>query len=238
MRAVDAHFRTLINTNQDTILRPILHNVECIGGHAIILKHSPPSDGSYTLPYAISIYHTKTTITQVAQICTLTQNAKLEALYCIDQICKKSVELISILSATITDAELELHRYNLFAQYTVLQLQNMCSASIRLVFKIAQLMGFEFNQSALHIDVYTLCNSYLLANGPQLIIDLAAHESVDRQEYLDNLDCLREAPRLHDEIIRCLGQRGSGLMTDPGIEIQQFFQEEDTILDMGGNNVL
>jgi hypothetical protein len=109
----------------------------------------------------------------------------------------------------------------------------MTDTSIRLVFKIAQLMGYQFNRSTLHIDVYTRYNSYLLANGPNLIVDLATREIDERHEYLDSLDWFGAVPRLHDEVIQCLGQRGSGLMTDPGIEIQQFFQEEDTILDMG-----
>jgi len=232
MSFVNSHFCELIDTNKDSILRACLHNVECTGPHAILLKHSPPPGPTYTFPYALATHNTRTTMTQVAQICTLLQSAKVEALYCIRQICAKSVALYSTLPAVITDAELELHRHNLFRDYTTLQLQNMAGASIRLVFKLAQLMGHQFNRSTLHIGVYTRYNSYLLANGPELIVELARRDARGRREYLDGLDWLGDAPRLHDEIIRCLGQRGNGLMTDPGIEIQQFFQEEDTILDM------
>jgi F-box domain len=232
MRVVNSHFCELIDTNEDAILRPCLHNVECVGPHAILLKHSPPPGATYTLPYALATHNTKITMTQVSQICTLPQSAKLEALYCIRQICAKSVALYSTLPAVITDTELELHRHNLFCDYTTLQLQNMTGASIRLVFKLAQLMGHQFHRSTLHIGVYTRYNSYLLANGPELVAELARRDTRGRREYLDGLDWLGDAPRLHDEVIRCLGQRGNGLMTDPGIEIQQFFQEEDTILDM------
>jgi hypothetical protein len=70
-----------------------------------------------------------------------------------------------------------------------------------------------------------------------MIVELEKRELSQRLEYLNGLKRLeirhlRELPRMHDELIRFLETRGTGLMTEPGIEIQQFFRQQDTLLDM------
>src|SRR5579859_6320658 len=185
MRGVNAHFRDLIDASQDTILRPCLRNVECTGVHAVLLKHSPPERGIYTLSYAKRIHAVKTSITKVSKICTCPQNAKVDALYCIRHICEKSAELYATLPPSLSERDLEIIRHNLFAEYTTTQLQHMTTISVRLVFKLAQLMGHQINRSTLRLEDYNKYNSYLLANGPSLIVELAELPPDVRQIYLD-----------------------------------------------------
>jgi hypothetical protein len=114
----------------------------------------------------------------------------------------------------------------------------MIPVCIRLVFKIAELVGHEFHGKYLSIGDYTRYNAYLVVYGPGIIVDLEMCEPSERKEMMWEMmipgSFDEKVPRMHDELIRFLETRGSGLMTDPGIEIQQFFQEEDTILDTRG----
>jgi len=242
MRSVNEYFYNLIEANQDTILRASLWNIECTGPHSTLLKLQPPKDDIYDLMYAKKIYHTKKTITKVAQICELTTNAKIDALYCIDQVCLRSVYLMlnghfSASSSLSADTSTELLRWDVLGGYTTPQIQNMVSTSIRIIFKIAELMGHKFHGSTLHYDDYTRYNAYLVTNRPGMIVELDRRDLSERLEYLNGLKRLEVRawgglPRMHDELIRFLETRGQGLMTIPGIEIQQFFREQDTLLDM------
>jgi len=241
MRGVNEYFYNLIEANQDTIVRACLWNVECTGPHSTLIKLRPPRDGVFDLTYAKEIYHTKKTILKVAQICELTQNAKIDALYCIDQICLRSVYLLlngHIASdPSVMDRTTELLRWDVLGGYSTPQIQHMVSTAIRIIFKIAELMGHKFHGSTLHYDDYTRYNSYLVMNRPRMIVELERRQLSERLEYLNGLNRLeirhmRELPRLHDELIQFLETRGTGLMTGPGIEIQQFFREQDTLLDM------
>jgi hypothetical protein len=239
MRAVNHHFLILVDTNQDTIFRPCLHNVECVGPHAILLgSRSSPND-SYNMGFVKAIYNAKRTMMCVAQICGITQNAKIEALYCIDETRRRAFFLWSKSWNTwndpagqdISTTDISKLREEILGQYTTPQLQHMVSTSIRLVFKIAELMGHNFHGSTLHYHYYSRYNSYLVANGLGLLVKLEGRNEVGRREYLKNAIWDGVFPNMHDELIRYLETRGSGLMTDPGIEIQQFFREEDTLLD-------
>jgi hypothetical protein len=62
MRDVNRHFRGLVNTNQDTILRASLANVECVGVHRILLTQLPSPNDMCTLAYARRIHATKKTM--------------------------------------------------------------------------------------------------------------------------------------------------------------------------------
>jgi len=105
---------------------------------------------------------------------------------------------------------------------------------IRLVFKVAELMGEFHRGTPLSINTYTRYNKFLIAYGPGLIVALDERSLTERKEYLKVVTHLWDVdfPRMHDELIRFLETRGKGLMTEPGIEIQQFLQEEDTTLDV------
>jgi hypothetical protein len=111
---------------------------------------------------------------------------------------------------------------------------------IRLVFKTAEYFNYDFRGSCLPYSQYSQCNDWLLAKGPELLLELEqTTESGDEtmKEVQSRLSGMFRRYRdrfviVHDELIRELQKRGSGLMTDPGIEIQQFLQEEDTILDI------
>lgn len=244
MRGVNEYFYNLIEANQDTILRASLWNVECTGPHSMLLKLRPQRDDIYDLPFAQKIYHTKQTISKVAQICELTTNAKIDALYCIDQVCLRSVYLMlnghipdTSTTSLSSDMSTELLRWDVLGGYSTPQIQHMVSTSIRIIFKIAELMGHKFHGSTLHYDDYTRYNSYLVTNRPGMIVELEKRELSERLEYLNGLQRLEVIawgglPRMHDELIRFLETRGQGLMTEPGIEIQQFFREQDTLLDM------
>jgi hypothetical protein len=177
MRGVNEYFHDLIESNQDTILRSSLWNVECTGPHSTLLKLRPPRDDVYSLEYAKLILQIKRTILRVAQICELTQNAKIDALYCIDQVCLRSFYLmVSGLIDQDNDNDTELLRFEVLNQYTTSQIQNMISTSIRIIFKIAQLMGHKFQGSTLHYDDYTRYNAYLVTNRPGMIVELEKRE--------------------------------------------------------------
>jgi hypothetical protein len=238
MRAVDHRIHDLIDTNQDTIFRACLHNIECIGPHAILLTTCPPPNDTYSLAYAKVIHQEKQTMIQVAKICGITQNAKIDALYCIDQARLRAFDLWSESWSTMDDGEIAMKgdyklREEILGQYTTSQLQHMVSTSIRVVFKISELMGCKFRGSALHYDDYSIFNGYLVANGLRMIVELEKRDSDGRTEYLAKAIWQTFHPNMHDELIRYLETRGTGLMTDPGIEIQQFFRDEDTLLDIG-----
>ena len=238
MRVVNHHIYDLINTHQDTIFRPCLHNIECIGPHAVLLTTCPPPNDTYNQEYAKAIYQAKQTMIKVAKICGVTQNAKIDALYCIDEARLRAFVLWSQSWSTMDDAEIAMkgesnRREEILGQYTTSQLQHMVSTSIRVVFKIAELMGRNFHGSALHFDDYSIFNAYLVANGLRMIVELEKRDPVGRKEYLDHKAFWNGVlPMMHDELIRYLETRGTGLMTDPGIEIQQFFRDEDTLLDI------
>ena|SRR2546423_6483434 len=176
MRGVNEYFHDLIESNQDTILQASLCNVDCMGPHSTLLKLRPPKDGFYSLEYAKMILHSKRTILRVAQICELTQNAKIDALYCIDQVCRRSVYLMVNGYIDQDSDDTELLRYEVLKQYTTSQIQHMISTSIRIIFKIAELMGHQFQGSTLHYDDYTRYNAYLVTNRPGMIVELEKRE--------------------------------------------------------------
>lgn len=237
MRAVNRSFRDLVDMNQDTIVRAILRDTECSGPHAILLRQYPPKDSVYSLTYAKDIYEIKRTILRVAQVCQLTTKAKIEALYCLDYLCATASHFPFDEIEDIGETTAEFFRHKTFSQYNTFQLQQMLPAAIRLIYKIAELMGIQYQGSVLRIDDYSRFNRFLLANGVDLIVELAKRTPVQREGYmLGARDIEVEIPRIHDEIIIELHKRGTGLMTEPGIEIQQFFQEEDTYLDIRQSN--
>jgi hypothetical protein len=204
----------------------------------MLLTTCPPPNDTYNQIYAKAIYQAKQTMIKVAKICGITQNAKIDALYCIDEARLRAFILWSKSWSNMDDAEIAMKgdynlREEILGQYTTSQLQHMVSTSIRVVFKIAELMGRNFHGSALHYDDYSIFNAYLVANGLRMIVELEKRDPVGRKEYLDNKAFWNGVlPRMHDELIRYLETRGTGLMTDPGIEIQQFFRDEDTLLDI------
>lgn len=233
MRTVNRHLRELIDANEDILVRGILQNVECLGPHSILLQFYPLTNQHHcTLHHAKRIHRTKTTILRVANICRIAENAKIDALYCIDYICQSTRDLYpQILRETDDDAISQI-RYTILSPYTTSQLQHMLPTCIRLVFKIAEFFGEQFQGSSLEQDDYNRCNDCLIANGPEVIVALEEGDMDMRMEMDEWWESrlFPELPGMHDVLIGFLETRGNGLMTDPGIEIQQFFQEENTFL--------
>jgi len=179
----------------------------------------------------------KRIILRVAEVCNLTQNAKIDALYCISHVSNEVCKIFAALTIPpedVTEGFVREVRNAIFEPLSTEQLQQMVPTCIRLVFKAAELLGEYYPGRPLHMNTYTTYNKFLVAYGPSLIVALDERKLVQRQEYLVKIKALWEVdfPRMHDELIRYLETRGKGLMTEPGIEIQQFFQEEDTFLDM------
>jgi F-box domain len=238
MRAVNRHFRELIESNQDTILRSSLHNVDCIGPHRILLRQFLPNENGYTLEYAKQVYKTKQTVVRVGQICRITTNTKIDALYCIYHICARARGIYALVGHNIDEKMIDHIRAEVFSEFTTAQLQEMLSISVRLVFKVAELTGYTYYGAALDIATYTICNAYLIFNGLEVIVEVERQGSrSDKLAYVEQWEgwadpAMTEIPRLHDELIKVLWRRGGGLLTDPGMEIQAFLQEEDTILDL------
>jgi hypothetical protein len=237
MRAINHRFRNLIQHNQETILRLVLHNVECRYPHSTLLRFWPPGHDGYTLYYAGLVFRMKRIVLRVAEICNLTQNAKIDALYCISHVSNEATTMFATMTMAredVTEGFIREVRSAIFSPLSTEQLQHMVPTSIRLVFKAAELMGEHRRGTPLHINTYTRYNTFLVAYGPGLLVALDERRLNERQEYLERIKGLWEVdfPRMHDELIRFLETRGKGLMTDPGIEIQQFLQEEDTVLDM------
>jgi histone H3/H4 len=233
MRLLNRHFRELIDTNEDTIVRGTLRNVECVGPHSILLQFYPlTTPQNCTLLHAKRILKTKTTILRVAKICRIAGNAKIDALYCIDYICQATRNFYPQIFRETNDAAISHIRHTILSPYTTLQLQHMLPICIRLVFKIAELCGNQFRGSSLEQDDYNRYSECLIANGLEIIVVLE-EGGRDMQREMDGWWGFRfspELPVMHEVLIGFLETRGSGLMTDPGIEIQQFFQEEDTYL--------
>ena len=232
-RRLNRHFYQLINANEDTIIRGILKNVECIGPHSILLQFYPLTTlQNCTLTHAKRIHKTKTTILRVAKICRIAENAKIDALYCIDYICRSTRNLYPQILRETDDEAISHIRNTILSPYTTSQLQHILPTCIRLVFKIAELFGKQFRGSSLEQYDYNRCSDCLIANGPEIIVVLEEGD-MDMRREMDGWWESRlfpELPAMHDVLIGFLETRGSGLMTDPGIEIQQFFQEEDTLL--------
>ena len=94
MRNVNHHFRQLIKANEETIVRECLQTVECIGPHAILLQFYPlDSPRHCTLRHAIWTHCTKRAILRVARSCRMVENAKINALYCIQRICEQAYSI-------------------------------------------------------------------------------------------------------------------------------------------------
>ena len=230
MRNVNRYFRSVVDENQEVILRASLHDVECIGPHKLLLQLQTPT---YNLVSARTIHKQKRMISQVAEMCTIPQSAKIEALYCISHICSQSGAFYPAFLLSPTDAVIERIRTDLLSPFTTIQLQNILSICVRLIFKIAELMGVHVQGSPLHVDKYSMYNEVLVANGPEIIYELANRDLSQREEYLrTEIVRVGEVPWMHEELICFLKTRGLGLLTDPAIEIQQFFQEEGTTLDL------
>lgn len=249
MKCVNHHFKQLIDANEDIIVRGVLTNVECVGPHSILLRFYPLTENpcSCTLEHAQWIHRNKQTILRVAQICNITTNAKIDALYCIQHICKNAWKFytgdtidfnLGLHNGDITMV-LDLIRQTLLSPYTTEQLQNMLPICIRLVFKLAYQRGKHFQGSFLNMEDYSRYNSYLMENGPEIIAYLEdnPYEKTNGTMLFAGLQQDEDVdfPWMHDELIKFLKTRGTGLMTDPGIEIAQFFNEEDTFLNMREN---
>ena len=240
MRLVNRYFRQLVDNNEETIVRGCLQNVECIGPHARLLQFYPLANAeNTTFRHAKRIHETKRKIIYIARMVGQTQNAKIDALYCIQHTCHHAQRIIVSIEED-NDDHLELFRNELLGDYKTTQIQHMLPLFIRLVFKIAEYFNYDFRGSCLPYGRYSLCNNWLLAKGPELLVELE-QTTVLGDETMKEVETrlfgmvrpyLARFVIVHDELIRELQKRGSGLMTDPGIEIQQFLQEEDTILDI------
>lgn len=238
MRGVNQRFHALVQDNQESIIRASLENVECCWPHSALLQYWPPEDG-YTFKYASYVCRTKWIISRVAEICRLTQYAKIDALYCIFHSCNEIMKLYESMELVKVEEIMESYirevRRILFSRFSTPQIQQMIPTSIRLVFKAAELVEEHRQGSPLHINIYNRFNRYLIPYGPGFILELHQRGTVQqRKEFIKFLDSIMimRFPRMHDELIKYLETRGHGLMTEPGIEIQQFLQEEDTSLDM------
>ena len=240
MRLVNRYFRDLLDNNEDTIVRGCLQYVECIGPHAILLQFYPLANAdNVTFRHAKRIQETKRNIMRLARMVGQTQNAKIDALYCIQHTCHHAQQIIFTIEQDDDDG-LERLRNELLGDYKTAQIQHMLPLFIRLVFKTAEYFNYDFRGSCLAYNHYSQCNDLLLAKGPELLLELertTASGDETMKEVQSRLSRMFRRYRdrfviVHDELIRELQKRGSGLMTDPGIEIQQFLQEEDTILDI------
>jgi len=247
MRLVNRYFRDLLDNNEDTIVRGCLQYVECIGPHAILLQFYPLANAdNVTFRHAKRIQETKRNIMRLARMVGQTQNAKIDALYCIQHTCHLYAQQIIFTIEEDKYEVLERLRNGLLGDYKTTQIQHMLPLFIRLVFKTAEYFNYNFRGFCLPYSQYSQCNDWLLTKGPELLLELErtkASGDETMQEVQIRLSGMfrRYRDRLvivHDELIRELQKRGSGLMTDPGIEIQQFLQEEDTILDVSARHGL
>jgi hypothetical protein len=234
MMVVNRYFRELMHENEEMIVKACLRN-ECVGPHAILPWLYPICTPPKPFPHAMWIHGTKARILRVAKICGIFEAAKIEALYCIQKVCEGAYAIaLNLQDHDLEEMNLDGLRNDLLSPYTTKQLQHMLPVTIRLSFKIAELMGDKFQGSWLPLSAYTRYNAYLVAYGPTLIADLDARPVEDRKKWIEKIWIDERLPRMHDELIQFLKTRGTGLMTDPGIEIQQFFREENTILDTRG----
>ena len=248
MRLVNRYFRDLLDSNEDTIVRGCLQYVECIGPHAILLQFYPLANAdNVTFRHAKRIQETKRNIMRLARMVGQTQNAKIDALYCIQHTCHHAQQIIFTIEEDNDGLERqERLRNELLGAYKTTQIQHMLPLFIRLVFKTAEFFNYDFRGSYLQYSQYSQCNDWLLGKGPELLLELErtkASGDETMKEVQSRLSGMFRRYRdrfviVHDELIRELQKRGSGLMTDPGIEIQQFLQEEDTILDIRTRHVL
>lgn len=230
MRGVSRLFKEVIDKNEEVIIRASLLRVECIGPHRLLLQFWEPASDLHGAQHT---QKQKQKILRVSEICMIPQHAKIEALYGISHICSESQTIFENVGADPTDPVIEYMREQVLSTFTTEQIQNMLSVCIRLIFKIAELMGIHVHGSPLHIDHYSLFNKYLIANGPEIIFELEKLGPTRRKEYLESLAHWRgPVPWMHEELILFLKTRGTGLLTDPAIEIQQFFQQEGTTLDL------
>ena len=240
MRSVNRQFRQLMSDNEETIVRGCLQNIECMGPHAILLKFYPLTDPhNTTFAHAKRMYEMKRDTMRIARMVRQTQNAKIDALYCIRRTCERAQSIIFPTDeAMLHQYCIEVLRHDLLVDYTTSQIQHMLPLYIRLVFKTAELLQYEFRGCAFQFTFYFICNNYILARGPELLLQLENLSPFENVEELqeDLFQMIRPYFErfvvVHEELINELQTRGSGLMTDPGIEIQQFLQEEDTILDI------
>lgn len=240
MRSVNRYFRQYLDENENTVVRECLKKSECVGPHAILLHFYPLTDPeNTTFSHARRMHEMKVDTISIARMVQRTNNAKIDALYCIRHTCERFQQLYFPPSLfRPPELELEAIRRDLLGEYTTQQIQHMLPLYICLVYKTAQLFQYEFRGRSLEFSLYYMCNNYILAEGPELVLQLEKLSlSKDCQKWKDEL-YQRVRPftgyfgMVHEELINELQRRGSGLMTGPGIEIQQFLREENTTLDI------
>lgn len=240
MRSVNRYFRQLMDENEETVVRGCLKKGECVGPHAILLHFYPLTDPeNTTFSHARRMHEMKVDTISVARMVQRTHNAKIDALYCIRHTCKRFQNFYFPPSLVrLPQLELEAIRRDLLGEYTTQQIQHMLPLYIRLVYKTAELLQYDFRGRSLECSLYYMCNNYILVEGPDLLLQLEKlSPSKDCQKLREEL-FQRVRPytgyfgMVHEELINELQRRGSGLMTGPGIEIQQFLQEENTTFDI------
>ena len=223
MRLVNRYFRDLLDNNEDTIVRGCLQYVECIGPHAILLQFYPLANAdNVTFRHAKRIQETKRNIMRLARMVGQTQNAKIDALYCIQRTCHRAQQIIFTIEEDNVEG-LERLRNELLGDYKTTQIQHMLPLFIRLVFKTAEYFNYNFRGSCLPYSQYSQCNDWLLTKGPELLLELErtkASGDETMQEVQIRLSGMFRRYRdrfviVHDELIRELQKRGSGLIKSP-----------------------
>ena len=226
------YFRDVVDSNRGRIVKEVVTNVECIGPHSLLLKTNPLQVWRYSSWYYLEeVFHQKQTILRVAEICQLTSKAKIEALYLLDHLCEDD-EIWEF--EEIDDDEMDNIWTEMFSHYSTVELQQMLVVVVRVVFNIAEIMNYEVRPCIKYPD-YCHCSRLLLANGLDLLVQLSKrkHRPSRVKKYVSRLfNTRRDAPIIDDQITRELIERGDGLMRDPGIEIKQFFYQENTWVDI------
>jgi hypothetical protein len=239
MKNVNHYFHDLIDGNRDALLQTIIRDVECVPPHSMLLlvpkdEESTPSD------YANWIHSMRQDTLRIARICDITEDDKIDALYCLIYFQSKSVGLVDGIADDLpADEAIKLWFAEIqkvvFPLFTTAQIQSMLSIWIPIVFRIAGLMHVDFSGSSLSLSDYKRINGWLFSAGISLVAELEDHDIEDREDLIEEeeLDMLTDdIPCMEEEFIKALETRGSGLIKEPARKIREFMKNYDTCLDM------
>jgi hypothetical protein len=176
----------------------------------------------------------KKDIVRIAEICEIVEDIHVIALYYIERNHRQGVinlsQQVITLSRNIRDECItELYVVTL-PTYSTEELQSMMMVWVMLMFKIADLMGYEYRNTSLKSCLVTTINDFLLLSGPRRILLLECSDDVDSRRREFELFRKFAFPNMWREIAKILNDRGEGLLRVPTRQISAFIQEIRTSL--------
>src|SRR5208282_1643554 len=176
----------------------------------------------------------KNNIVRIAEICEIVEDIHITALYYIERNHRQGVahltRRVTSLSADISDEwTTEIYVVTL-PTYSTEELQSMMVVWVMLMFKIADLVGYEYRNTSLKSCLVTAINDFLLISGLRRILSLVRREDVDARRREFELFGTFAFPNMWREIAKILNERGEGLLRVPTRQIFAFMQEIRTSL--------